>query len=82
MSAGGAAESSAEGEERPAVQDGGGPGGPERADEETQSCCFTGLLHLCVRATHTLHKDKPCTDNYKPDNHDFQIIPQLLSHFM
>lgn len=44
-SAGGAAESSSEGEERPAVQDGGGPGGPQRADEETQGCHLPGLFH-------------------------------------
>ena len=42
--AGGAAESSAEGEERAAVQDGGGPGGPQRADEETQGRRGPGLL--------------------------------------
>lgn len=43
LSAGGAAESPPEGEEWPAVQDGGGPGGPERADEEAQGCCCPGL---------------------------------------
>lgn len=42
-SAGGAAESTPEGEERPSVQDGGGPGGPERPDEEAQGGCGPGL---------------------------------------
>lgn len=40
----GAAESSAEREEWPPVKNGGGPGGPQRADEETQGCCGPGLL--------------------------------------
>lgn len=44
VTAGGATESSAEREEWPAVQDGGGPGGPQRADEETQGCCGSGLV--------------------------------------
>ena len=43
-SAGGAAEPSAEREKWPAVQSGGGPGGPQWANEETQSCCGPGPL--------------------------------------
>lgn len=41
-SVGGAGQPSAEGEEWPAVPDGGGSGGHERADEETQSCGCPG----------------------------------------
>lgn len=50
-SAGGAAESSSEGKERPAVQDGRGPGGPQRVDEETQGCHFPGLFHPSSRSS-------------------------------